>query len=85
MKNVKVIPKGDGDKMAFQAGAIILRHKKHNISMVDSYILSAAMTEGAIILTADNGIREAAEEEHCEVNFIPQKELEKYMAQTKSR
>jgi len=82
-KNIRVIPRGDGDKMAFQAAKYKLKHKRHGISVVDSYILAAALTERATIFTADHGIRDAGNEEKCSINYIPKEELVRYVSSGK--
>ncbi|WP_337862300.1 hypothetical protein [Nitrososphaera sp.] len=80
-KNVRIVPDGGGDKMAFQAGGLLkLKHKTHSISIVDCYVLAAAQIERAVIYTADHGIWHAAKEEKCNVSFIPKEGLEKYMS-----
>jgi predicted nucleic acid-binding protein len=80
MSNVKVVPSGDGDKMAFTAGQLVRKHRNHNISIVDAYIIAAAVMNKAMIYTADEGLMKAAKKERCEVNFIPGEELKKYMS-----
>lgn len=80
MKNVKVIPKNDGDKMAFQAGELKVKYHENNISLVDSYVIASALTEHATICTSDEGIQKAASAENLCVNFIPKKALTRYIA-----
>lgn len=77
-KNVRVIPEYDGDKMAFEAGRLKVKHS--DLSLVDCYILAAALTEGATVFTADQGIMEAAAKEGCKVSFIPKRALDRYVS-----
>jgi predicted nucleic acid-binding protein len=83
-KNIRIIPCGDGDKMAFQAAKYKLKHRRHGISVVDSYVLAAALIERATIFTADHGIRDAGNEEKCSINYIPKGELVKYVQSGKN-
>ena len=76
MKNVHVMPDKDGDIMAFAAGSFKVKHKRHKVSLVDSYIIAAAVTEGATIYTTDPGVRDAAKQEkRCHVDYLPKEAL----------
>lgn len=75
MKNARVIPDKDGDKIAFAAGEIRVRHRRHNISFVDSYTIAAAIIERAVIYTADHGVRDASKQEKCQVSYLPKEAL----------
>jgi predicted nucleic acid-binding protein len=69
------IPQREMDGIAFLAGDIKMKHKQHNISLVDSYNIAAAIKENATIYTTDLGVRDSARKEKCVVDFLPKESL----------
>lgn len=74
-KNLRIAPDKDGDKLAFLAGHIRVKHAGRGISFVDSHVIAAAITETAVIYTTDHGIRDAAKQENCQVSYLPKESL----------
>jgi predicted nucleic acid-binding protein len=70
-----VIPLSDMDKVAFLAGEIKMRYKQDKISLVDSYLIAAAIKERATIYTTDHAVRDSARQEKCEVQYLPKQSL----------
>jgi predicted nucleic acid-binding protein len=75
MKNTNIIPDSKMDEVAFLAGDIRMKHNLHNLSLVDSYIIAAAIKEKASIYTADHGVRISAKQEKCIVYWLPKESL----------
>jgi predicted nucleic acid-binding protein len=75
IKNTDIIPHNKMDGVAFLAGDIIMKYKRHKISLVDSYIIAAAIKEKASIYTTDHGVRDSAKQEKCVVDYLPKESL----------
>lgn len=74
-RTMRVVPDKDGDKLAFLAGHIRVKHDRQGISLADSYTIAAAIMEGAVIYTTDHGVRDAARQEKCQVSYLPKEAL----------
>lgn len=63
------------DNLAISAGKFKNRYQKHNLSIVDSYILACSKKYNARIISTDPGIKKACKDEKVEIDFIPFKEV----------
>jgi len=63
------------DRLALNAGKIKIKY--HNLSIVDSYILTLSNHFNARIVTTDHGIRDASKGERIQVDFLPWEEVRK--------
>lgn len=66
---------GIDDNIAFEASSLYLKLGRHNISLVDSFMLAIAKKERAKVFTSDHGLRNAAREIDVAVSYLPKESL----------
>lgn len=59
------------DRDAIRAGAWRLRYARHDLSLVDSFLLVLAKRHGTRVFTTDPGVRTAGKELGIELKFVP--------------
>jgi len=59
------------DNDAFMAGDIKTQYRKHNLSLVDCFIISIARRKRAVVFTTDNAINKVGKDLNVTVNYLP--------------